>query len=260
MQISNVNNDTPVDYKALTCHECRNGVGLGFEISMAFQPIVDTESRSIFAYEALVRGANNQPASWVFQHVNKQNLYRFDQTCRIKAIKLAAELNLDKFLCINFMPNAVYQPSLCIKATLSAAQTYNFPTDKLIFEFTEQEQLLDQKHILNIVEHYQQLGFSIAIDDFGAGYSGLALLADVECDLVKLDMALIRNIDTDPRRQAIVESAVSLCKQLNTKLMAEGIETQAELQTLQKLGIKLFQGFYLAKPEFECLPKVVRFS
>ena len=127
MQTGNIKITEPLDYKELSCHECRNGVGLGFDISMAFQPIVNAATKSIFAYEALVRGANNQPASWVFEHVNKQNLYRFDQTCRIKAIKLAAELNLQSFLSINFMPNAVYQPSLCIKATLSAVKTYNYP-------------------------------------------------------------------------------------------------------------------------------------
>ena len=130
----------------------------------------------------------------------------------------------------------------------------------MIFEFTEQEQLVDQKHILNIVEHYQQLGFYTAIDDYGAGYSGLGLLADAHADVIKLDMALIRGIDKDQRRQAIVESSVLLCDRLNTRLIAEGVETQAELHTLKAMGIDLFQGFYLAKPEFERLPEVSRFD
>jgi len=79
---------------------------------MAFQPIVNVETREIFAHEALVRGPNNEPSADVFSHVNEGNRYRFDQSCRVKAVQLASELNLPCFLSINFTPNAVYQPEL----------------------------------------------------------------------------------------------------------------------------------------------------
>ena len=246
----------PNDYRELGCEECKHGAKLDFEIDMAFQPIVNVKTKKLFAHEALVRGPNNEGAGWVFNQVGEENRYRFDQNCRIKAIQRAAELGKDNYLCINFLPNAVYQPELCIKATLAAANTYQFPLDKLIFEFTESEQLLDHKHILNIVKHYQALGFKIAIDDFGAGYSGLNLLADVDTDYVKLDMALIRDIDKEKRRQIIVAGIVETCRQLNIELIAEGIETKGEYLALADLGIELFQGYYFAKPAFKSFPNV----
>jgi EAL domain-containing protein (putative c-di-GMP-specific phosphodiesterase class I) len=195
-------------------------------------------------------------AGAVFEHVNDTNRYRFDQACRVKAVKLASELALSCFLSINFMPNAVYRPDLCIRTTLEAAKTFNFPIDRMIFEITEGEKVDDIGHLREIVQYYKQRGFKTAIDDFGAGYAGLNLLADIETDLVKLDMALIRNIDRDRVRQAIVKGILQVCRELRTEVIAEGVETREELNVLKSFGIELFQGFYFAKPAFEALATV----
>ncbi|WP_404360006.1 EAL domain-containing protein [Methylotuvimicrobium sp. KM1] len=240
-------------YKQLGCAECAGGAGLGFDFTMAFQPIVNTTTRSIYAHEALARGLNNEPAGKVFEQVNDANCYRFDQSCRTKAIKLASELNMDTFLSINFMPNAVYRPELCIRTTLEAAKIYGFPVDRIIFEITEGEQVKDHAHLLEIVRYYQSQGFKTAIDDFGAGYSGLNLLAEIQTDIIKLDMALIRHIDQDRNRQAIVKAILQLCSELSIIPLAEGIETYEELSVLQSFGLELFQGYYFAKPAFQSL-------
>ncbi|WP_431067150.1 EAL domain-containing protein [Methylotuvimicrobium sp.] len=239
--------------KQLGCAECAGGAGLGFDFTMAFQPIVNTTTRSIYAHEALARGLNNEPAGKVFEQVNDANCYRFDQSCRTKAIKLASELNMDTFLSINFMPNAVYRPELCIRTTLEAAKIYGFPVDRIIFEITEGEQVKDHAHLLEIVRYYQSQGFKTAIDDFGAGYSGLNLLAEIQTDIIKLDMALIRHIDQDRNRQAIVKAILQLCSELSIIPLAEGIETYEELRVLQSFGLELFQGYYFAKPAFQSL-------
>lgn len=244
------------DYRPLGCRECFGGAGLDFDFSMAFQPIVDLRTREVFAYEALVRGARNEPASEVFAHVNEGNRYRFDQSCRVKAVKLAAELGMRAMLSINFMPNAVYRPELCIRTTLDAAETYGFPIEQIMFEITEGERVDDLAHLRGIVEHYRQRGFKTAIDDFGAGYAGLNLLAEIRTDLLKLDMALIRDIDRDPVRQAIIRGILQVCTELSTRVIAEGIETRAELEVLRRFGIELFQGYLFAKPAFEALPEV----
>ncbi|WP_341325777.1 EAL domain-containing protein [Methylotuvimicrobium sp. KM2] len=240
-------------YKQLGCAECAGGVGLGFDFTMAFQPIVNTTTQSIYAHEALARGLNNEPAGKVFEQVNDANCYRFDQSCRTKAIKLASELNMDTFLSINFMPNAVYRPELCIRTTLEAAKIYGFPVDRIIFEITEGEQVKDHAHLLEIVRYYQSQGFKTAIDDFGTGYSGLNLLAEIQTDIIKLDMALIRHIDQDRNRQAIVKAILQLCGELSIIPLAEGIETYEELSVLQSFGLELFQGYYFAKPAFQSL-------
>ena len=244
----------PENFTQITCAQCLQGAGLGFEFSMAFQPIVDIEKKSVFAYEALARGMQGESAYSVLSQVTEENLYRFDQAARIKAIQMAAALNMDTKLSINFMPNAVYQPATCIFATLQAAERYDFPTDKLIFEVTETERVRDPGHIKEIVTAYKKLGFQVALDDFGDGYAGLTLLADLQPDIVKLDISLIRDIHNDRVRQAIVRGALALTEELGTLVIAEGIEEKAELDTLRDFGIKLFQGFYFAKPAFEALP------
>jgi len=244
------------DYRPLGCRECLGGAGLDFAFSMAFQPIVSVRSREVFAYEALVRGPNDESAADVFRHVDDGNRYRFDQSCRVKAVQLAARLEMPAMLSINFMPNAVYRPELCIRTTLDAAETYGFPIERIMFEITEGERVDDHAHLRGIVEHYRQRGFKTAIDDFGAGYSGLNLLADIRTDLLKLDMALIRDIDQDRVRQAIIRGILQVCRELDTAVIAEGVETPAELALLQSLGIELFQGYLFARPAFEALPPV----
>ncbi|NBD95903.1 MAG: EAL domain-containing protein [Gammaproteobacteria bacterium] len=238
------------------CSICGNGVDPGFEISMAFQPIVNASSRSIFAHEALVRGAGGEPAGKVFERVNNRNRYSFDQACRIKAIEWAARLGMESQLSINFMPNAVYEPERCIQTTLEAARTHGFPTDRIVFEITEGERVDDPAHLDKIIRYYQSQGFLTAIDDFGAGYAGLSLLADFRTDLVKLDMGLVRDIDRNPSRQAVVRATLSACESLGIRAIAEGVETVAEFRTLREMDVELFQGYLLARPAFEALPEI----
>ncbi|MGD1905236.1 MAG: EAL domain-containing protein [Leptolyngbyaceae cyanobacterium] len=245
--------DMQPDYRPLGCGECADGADLAFDLTMAFQPIVNTTTQQIFAHEALVRGLNNEPAAQIFAQVNDGNRYRFDQVCRTKAIKLACELAMPTLLNINFMPNAVYQPDLCIRTTLAAADRYGFPIERIVFEITESEKVEDLLHLRRIVDYYRERGFKIAIDDFGAGYAGLKRLAEIPADIVKLDMALIRQIDTDKVRQAIVRGIFQVCEELSAQVIAEGVETSEELAVLQGLGIELFQGYYFARPAFQAL-------
>jgi len=232
------------------------GADLDFEFSMAFQPIVNTTTGEIFAFEALVRGPDGEGAGSVFQSVNPSNQYRFDQCCRVKAIKLAAQLGIECFLSINFMPNAVYRPELCIRTTLQAAKDFGFPAERIIFEVTESEKIDDVEHLKSIIRHYREIGFQTAIDDFGAGFAGLNLLADFNADIVKLDMALVRDIDTSASRRAIVRGIIQVADEMSIRVIAEGIESVAEWQCLESLGVELFQGFLFARPAFEALADV----
>lgn len=239
------------------CLGCRTSSPLPFEITMAFQPIVDIRSGIVFAYEALVRGVNGQSAGDVLSNVSTDMIYKFDQTCRVKAIELAGRLfphDSATKLSINFMPNAVYEPDACIRASLAAARRVGFDPGRLMFEFTEDERMRDVAHVRRIIEAYRARGFTTAIDDFGAGYAGLGLLADLNPDMLKLDMTLIREIDGSAARQAIVAGVVQIADVLGVACIAEGIETEAELHTLQNLGIFLCQGYLLARPTVESLP------
>lgn len=238
------------------CASCGDADRLDFDVRMAFQPIVDARDRSVFGYEALVRTVEGGGAAEVLGRVGPQQLYRFDQTCRVKAIETAARLGLQSRLSINFLPNAVYEPATCIRLTLAAARRCGFPTDRLVFETAESEQVRDHAHLTRIFRDYRSRGFLTAIDDFGAGYAGLGLLAEFQPDVLKLDMALLRGIATDPARQAIVGGVARIAAELGSTVIAEGVETAAEYRALRTLGIALFQGYLFGRPQLETLGEV----
>lgn len=242
---------------ATGCIRCRDAQPLAIPLQMAFQPIVDARDRSVFAYEALVRGPGGEPAGWVLERVAADQLYTFDQTCRVLAIDTAQRLGMDTLLSINFLPNAVYEPAACIRLTLAAAAKVGFPVDRLMFELAESQKIQDPGHALGILRDYAQRGFVTAIDDFGAGYAGLALLAEFQPDVVKLDMGLVRGIDTHAARATIVAGMVSTCRALGCRVVAEGVETAAEYHRLRELGIDLFQGYLFARPQLGALAEPV---
>jgi EAL domain-containing protein (putative c-di-GMP-specific phosphodiesterase class I) len=242
----------------LGCQGCQSEQDK-FDIAMAFQPIVDSVTGLPFAFEALVRGSQGEGAGEVLARVTPKNRYAFDQQCRVAAIEgavAAGILDTKAKLSINFLPNAVYSPAACIQLTLKTARATGFPTERLIFEFTENEEIADTDHVQNIVESYRKMGFATALDDFGAGYAGLGLLGKFQPDLIKLDMELIRDVDTNMPRRLIVESVVRLCDKLGIVVIAEGIETTGEYDVLRGLGIRYFQGFLLARPAFKALPPI----
>lgn len=233
------------------CAGCREGRSLPFDFTMAFQPIVDVAAGRVWGYEALVRGTAGERAGFVLDQVAPSLVYGFDQACRVKAVELASTVfpaDPDVKLSINFMPNAVYEPNACIRATLAAAQRVGFDPGRLMFEFTENEKMRDVGHLRRIIAAYRAQGFTTAIDDFGAGYAGLGLLAELRPDVLKIDMALIRDIDRSATKRAIVRSIVTLAAELEIAPLAEGIETAAELAVVGALGITLCQGYLLGRP------------
>ena len=234
----------------------RSASSLGFSITMAFQPIIDVDRREVFSYEALVRGSNGAPAAAVLANVNDDNRYLFDQMCRMKALSLGKRLGVSTRLDINFMPNALYQVDTCLRTTLRAAKHYQFPAEQIIFEVTEGEQVTDVRHVAAIIRECQAQGLRIALDDFGAGYSGLNLLAALHPDLIKLDMGLCRGIDENRFCRAIVHGVLVACRDLGIQVIAEGVETPGELAALRDLGVRYFQGYLFARPGVERLPEV----
>jgi EAL domain-containing protein (putative c-di-GMP-specific phosphodiesterase class I) len=241
-----------------SCEACVTGNALPFDFTMAFQPIVDVTTQKAWGYEALVRGLKGEGAASILAQVNDENRYQFDQACRVKAIETAQSLFDDPSLrlSINFMPNAVYEPAACIKTTLETAHRVGFSRDRIMFEFTEDEQMTDVAHVKHIVSEYRKFGFMTAIDDFGSGYAGLNLLASLQPDLIKIDIELIRDIQNSRAKQAIIAGITSIAREMDMIVLAEGIESADELHILRAAGIKLFQGFYFAKPQIGRLPFV----
>ena len=245
---------TPSDFVQLDaaaparCGDCADAAQLGFQFDFAYQPIVDVAARSVWAHEALVRGPGGEGALSVLSQVTESNRYRFDQACRVKAIKTAAQLGLKSKLSINFLPNAVYKPEVCIRTTLAAARSHGLPLKDIIFEVTEGERVEDGPWLASILREYKRCGFLTAIDDFGAGFAGLTLLADFTPDIIKLDMALVRGVDTSKPRQAIARGILRICQELDIQVIAEGVETPAERDFFVHQGVTLMQGYLFGKP------------
>lgn len=237
------------------CRKCGEGVP-GIEFEFAFQPIVSVKNKTVFAHEALARGPNGEPAHSVLGQVTWENRHRFDQECRTRAIKRAAALGMRESLSINFIPNSVADPRACVQRTLHAASECGFDLFRLIFEVTESERIVDAESLVAIFREYRKLGIKTAIDDYGAGYAGLNLLARFQPDLVKIDMDLVRGVDANKTKQIIVENIVSLCDKLGIVPLAEGVETSEECDFLANLGIDLMQGFLFARPAFRALSMV----
>lgn len=243
------------------CHfvngECKNCQSdLPFSFTMAFQPIVDLSTSSVFAHEALVRGVNGESAWSVLSQVTPKDLYAFDQACRVRAIEMASQLGMTSKLSINFLPNAVYEPRACIRATLKVAQRVGWSLNDLIFEITENEHVADRDHLRHIVEEYHEMGFTVALDDFGTGHANLDLLTVLTPHHLKLDRVLVSGIGQDVRRQNLVRYVASMAKALNIGLVAEGIETLEEARWLYQQGIMRHQGYYYARPAFAALPEI----
>ena len=237
------------------CKLCNAGPAI--EFSMAFQPIVDVHEGVVNGYEALARGPKGEPAATVLDSTLHNNRYSMDQRCREKAIAISSTLGILKTsldLYINFYPKAVYEPKQCLKRTLNMAESVNFPLSRIVFEFTEVEEVHDRDHLLAIMKEYRGHGLRIAIDDFGAGYSGLSLLSDFQPDILKIDRHLVQHLDQKPASRSIIRSIIQVCRDMDIRIIAEGVEREQEMQVLCDLGIDHMQGYFFARPEFEELP------
>jgi len=224
----------------------------------AFQPIVDTATGEVFAYEALARTANGESAGYLLDLLSDaEDCYQFDHLCRAKAIHDATRLNMDTCLSINLLPGAIGRSDYGIDAAIRAAREVGLPLERLIFELSEREYLENRQAMAIQVKQFMAEGVRIAIDDFGAGHAGLGLLVDVPANLLKLDMSLVRNIDSDATRRTVAASLVHMSGELGIDVVAEGIETHAEMEALQSLGIHLMQGFLFGKPITDALPTTV---
>ncbi|MGE0717766.1 MAG: EAL domain-containing protein [Alphaproteobacteria bacterium] len=241
------------------CTACKDMPSL-FPFTMAFQPIVDIATGRIDAHEALVRGPGGEGAGAVLAQVTSDNLYAFDQACRVKAIELAAGLGIDGHLNINFLPNAVYEPRACIRRTLEAAQRTGFPQHRLTFELVEQESISDFVHTKRIIEEYRRLGFQVALDDFGTGHSNLLHVAELRPDIVKIDRALVSGCDAGGDRLAIVRAIVGMSRDIGFKIVAEGVERPEEVRALRDAGVRFMQGFHFAGPRFEGIVRASEIS
>lgn len=227
------------------------------EFTFAYQPIVDVELRRVVSFEALVRGPNNEPAGWVLAQHTGEALRAFDLEARRRAIDLALTLNLPCYINLNLLPNTAQTTGeSAFMSTVAMAMARGLDPARLVFEVSESEAIAHFDRFVAQANLCRELGVQFAIDDFGAGYAGLNLLADFQPDTLKLDMSLVRDVESKGPRQAIVRGVIRTCQDLGIDIVAEGVESLGEYGWLRCEGITLYQGYLFARPAFRALPEV----
>jgi EAL domain-containing protein (putative c-di-GMP-specific phosphodiesterase class I) len=225
------------------------------EFQIMLQPIVDLERASVFAYEALCCGLRGESYSELVGQMDPASVHPFDELILVKALRLAAELRLEEAtgakIALNVGPTAGLDP----RYVRRVAKRCGIKPSSVVIEFTEGLRM-DTVRLARIIEDHRAAGVVVALDDFGAGYAGLSVLAACTPDVLKIDSELIRNIDSSPLKKTIVGAFADVCRRLRVGIVAEGVETLAECSTLQRLGISLMQGYFFARPRAWKMPRV----
>ncbi|EWC40999.1 EAL domain-containing protein [Pseudomonas stutzeri] len=223
------------------------------DITTLFQPIVSLSERRILGYEALSRGPSNGPLHSPInllataRHAGRLN--ELEMTCRETACRRYSQGGLQGKLFLNASPETLLEASHKPGRTLELLHTYGIEADKVVIELTEQAPADDLELLDKALHHYRSMGFSIALDDLGAGYSSLRLWSQLRPDYVKIDRYFIDGIHLDPVKREFVESILKIARTSRAQVIAEGIELREELAVLAGMGIDLVQGYLLGRPQ-----------
>jgi len=222
-------------------------------IQTVFQPIVDIRKHQVLGYEALSRGPSDSPlyaAGVLFETAERAGLQQeLERLCRNRAAVRFKLLNIDGLLFVNISPQMLEPPVFDLEKLEHLILELNVDPTQVVLELSERYPATDMGHTLKALTVLKEKGFRIAIDDLGAGYSGLKLWSEVKPDYVKIDRHFIRDIDSDLVKREFVASVVNLANGMGCQLVAEGVETESEYRTIHELGILLCQGFYFGKPK-----------
>ncbi|MCG7345696.1 EAL domain-containing protein [Sporosarcina sp. ACRSL] len=228
------------------------------DIQTVFQPIISLKDGELLGYEALSRGPSNtplqNPEKLFYYAMEHDLLWDLEYLCRTKALESAYTLQSEGKLFLNVNPNIMNDPKFKHGFTKEYLSRYKFESDKIVFEITEKEAISKLSHFKKTVDHYKEQLYQIAIDDVGSGYSGLNIVTDIHPHFMKLDMKLIRDIDSDATKQSLVKSLNEFAAQSQISIIAEGIETKEELCKLIDLGVRYGQGYFIQKPKSNLLP------
>ena len=224
------------------------------KLDYAFQPIIYAQSGKLYAVEALLRNVQDIPNITTIDDLfdlvfSNDYLYEFDLLLREKAIKKFANINIPNLkLFYNLDNRIIYNKNYSSGNTQKILTKYNLSKDKIIFELSEKGTSIEQNALSTMLQRYKQSGYSIAIDDFGIGVSGLKLLYFSEANIIKIDRFFISNIDQDSKKKLFCSSIIDMAHIMGMQVIAEGVETEKEFFTCKDIGADFIQGFLVQKP------------
>ncbi len=231
-------------------------------INTLFQPIIGSRGESVFAYEALSRGPSDSylcsPVRLFEEAKQQHQLFALESICRRRAIENFTRQQLPGKLFLNVTPETLLQPDHQKGLTLDLLNNYGLRPDQVVIEITEHSPTYDYELMRCAVRHYQGEGFSIALDDLGAGYSSLRLWSELQPEYVKIDRHFVSGIENDKVKRDFVRSILEIARAVNSQVVAEGIETRQEFDVLTDIGVDFFQGYYFARPHPSPIRNVAR--
>jgi EAL domain-containing protein (putative c-di-GMP-specific phosphodiesterase class I) len=209
-------------------------------IATLYQPIFDLGSRKVIGYEAFSRGPRGDLESpdTLFQVAyDTEMIWKLERVCRERALRPLPRLKRPQLMFINLEPSSVFDPKLL------GAQFVRRYARRVVFEITERSAIKDFATFREAVQLLKRAGFKVAVDDVGSAYAGLRVVSEIHPDFIKLDMQLTRGADNDHIKRQLIGAVAKFSSDAGVPLIVEGIETAAELATVQALGIRLAQGF-----------------
>ena len=221
-----------------------------------FQPILDCRAHSYIGYEGLIRGPEDHPLALpdalfdAARHAPPESGLEADleHACRLAVLKAFARQRLSGKLFLNASPASLLDPRFKNGSTLALLRDIGLPPSRIVIELTENQNITDFPEIQATLAHFRNLGYQIAIDDLGEGFSNLRMWSEIRPEYVKIDRHFITGIGGDDLKLQFVKAMQDLAETCKAQLIAEGIETGADLQTVRDLGIACGQGFFLARP------------
>jgi len=227
-------------------------------ITTRYQPIVDLKTGSVLGYEALSRGPIDSiyysPLTLIDKAHDLNMVWELEMLFRQKALENIDFLEKSQYLFVNVDPDVIKSDDFESGLTRAYLDKIGRRETNIVFEITERTAIEDYEVFHEVLENYRKQGYQIAIDDVGAGYSGLKSITEIRPHFIKIDMDLIRNIDKDAFKQALIKAFVETSTTTNITIIAEGIETKEELKTLIMLGVHAGQGYFLQQPKAEYEP------
>ena len=221
------------------------------DVSILYEPIVNLTTREILGHEALVRGpwkSEFHSADNLFATAAETGLtFELDCLCRRIALRGARGLEAGRKLFLNCLPTAIHDPAFQGEAIRRTLDELALRPEDLVFEISEKESIDNFSIFRENRDHFTDLGFQIALDDTGVAYGSLEAVMELTPNFIKVDMSFVRGIDTDPPRQELLRSLHAVAGRIGGQIIAEGIETAEELETLQALGIPYGQGYLFGR-------------
>lgn len=221
-------------------------------ISVVYQPIVDLASGAILGWEALARGPRGshfRSPDVIFNFAEDAGLlFAVERVCREQALRGLGSLAAAQKIFINVHPRTMCDPNFTRGETMQLIKGIGIEPRNVVFEITERHSIGDYSLFNRTLEHYRSQGYLVAVDDVGTGYSGLQAIAEIRPNFLKVDMSLVQGVDGNPVKRALLETLVAFADKIGSAVIAEGIETEAELAALSAMGVHYGQGYYLARP------------